>query len=364
MKKKISEIIGNHPNKTSFYGNWLVSKDVFDGQKKYRILTENDSASANKIIDKIAQQLVEHLVSDSKVKMLIERKKNIYHKYSFENHIEAQGLIPTEGFVKQGNLGEITFIEYLKALEKYDFLVYKLLYNPNVSQSMKGDDILMFDKLNLRNILLGEVKYRGKASVQTIEEILGSFGGNRKLPSSISFITEILYKRNPDIAKELSLIQTEIYNGENSIINGGLLLSDKQAHRVVERHTFQTDYELTQKSLDELIKIFPAYPTKYINKLLGITFSTQTKLREAIQKEIADNGIGNKIERIKEAKKWVSKEYKNVIFEHCNAKVNPSLIFLCIETDNLDKYLEKAFNKAKELLHKPENLPLKKYNGY
>lgn len=177
MTKNIEEIIGKHPEKASFFGGWLNCQNFSDGQKIYRTLIENDNVKTNDIIDGIAKWLLEHLVSDSKIKMLRERKKDIYHKYSFKNHIEAQGLIPTEGFVRQGNLGEITFIEYLKSLKKYDFLVYKLVYNPNVSQSMKGDDILMFDEQNLRNILLGEAKYRGKASIQTIEEILGSFGG-------------------------------------------------------------------------------------------------------------------------------------------------------------------------------------------
>lgn len=359
-EKKIEELIGKHSKKAPFFGDWLISTDISEGQKSYRKLIENEEVIFQSIIDKLAEWLVEHLVSDSKVLLLRERKKEIYHKYSFENHLEAQNLIPNEGFVRQGNFGEITFIEYLKSLNKYDFLVYKLVYNPNVSQSMKGDDILMFDKDNLRKILLGEVKYRGKTTIQTLEEILGSFGGTRKLPSSISFIMEVLFETDADLAKELSLIQTEIFNGENSIINAGLLLSEKKAYEVVDKHQFQTDYILTQKALDELISISPQYPIDSINTLLGVTFSTQTKLREAIQKKIEENAVGNKSERQSEAKKWVTKEYKNAIFEYSTKKVNPSLIFISIGTDNLDDYLEKAFDKAKALLLNPEILPLKR----
>lgn len=136
-------------------------------------------------------------------------------------------------------------------------------------------------------------------------------------------------------------------------------MSDKKAYKVVDKHNFQTDYVLTQKALDELLRFIPTYPISHIKSLLGKIFSTQTKLREAIQQEIADNATGNKTERQAVAKKWVVKKYKEIIFEHCTKKINPSLLFISIGTDNLDDYLEKAFDKAKTLLLTPEKLPLK-----
>ena len=48
--------------------------------------------------------------------------------------------------MKKGNATEILLTDYIQASQKKEFIkVYKLKYNPNVDQAIKGDDTLMVD---------------------------------------------------------------------------------------------------------------------------------------------------------------------------------------------------------------------------
>ena len=361
MSKSIEDLIGQHPEKPNFFADWLTCEDILSepkANKKYRKLSENLPHKSS-AIEEIAQLLIKHLITNTDIDSLRNRKKKIYEKYSYEQHLEAQELIPTKGTVRQGNLGEIIFIEYLKALGKYDFLVYKFEYNPNISQSMKGDDILMFDKDNLRNILLGEAKYRSNSKATIIEEILESFGGTTKLPISLTFITRVLAKTDINLSNQLSEIQTEIKHGEKSIINAGFIISDKNISNTLEKHDFSGDFALTDKVIDELSKIDPNYPVGCLRLLIGKEYKTFTLLRERIQKEIFNIETGKPDEKKQKAKDWVAKKYKDIIYKYSSKKLNDSLFFLSIGVDNLDEYLEGSFEKAYQSLGIPETLRYK-----
>lgn len=362
MNKSIDEIIGKHPDKPNFFAEWLDCEDLCPSStnpnKKFRKLSENLSNKDN-AIEEISQLLIKHLLTDTDINSLRNKKKEIYQRYSFEQHLEAQGLIPKEGTVRQGNLGEILFVEYLKALGKFDFLVYKLAYNTNISQSMKGDDILMFDKDNLRNILVGEAKCRLSSSAQIIEEILESFGGTTKLPTSLTFLIRILAEKNSDLSNQLSEIQTEIKNGEKSIINAGLILSDENISNDLKSHDFYGNFSLTTESLQKLTEAEPNYPVDWLASLVGKEYKTFTNLREKIQKEISENESGDKVERSRKAKDWVAKRYKDIIYTYSNKKFNESLLFLSIGVKDLDEYLEVSFSKAYESLKLPDKLKYK-----
>jgi len=362
MQDDINNLIGKHPIPPDFFSEWLKCEDILiptgSQNKKYRKITEIDD-QRDKAVKQISEWLIDHLVSNSDIIMLRERKREIYNKYSYEQYLEAQLLLPTDGSVMQGNFAEIVFVEYLKSLKKYDFLVYKLLYNPNILQSMKGDDILMFDKGNLRRILLGESKYRKDTTKQTIEEILESFGGSTKIPISITFITRILFEKKPNLSKQLSEIQTEIKNGENHILNVGMILSNTDVYKSVEKHNFYADFSLTQSAIDELTKCTPGYPVDSIKCLIGQTFKNETKLREKIQEKIADKEVGTGEEKKQGAKDWTNKKHKAIIFEHSTKSINPSLLFISMGIENLDACLNESFSAAKALMNAPENLNLK-----
>ena len=76
----------------------------------------------------------------------------------------------------KGNVAEIILIEYLKKSTGFSPFIYKLRYNPNVEQSMKGDDVLLFNPKNVfERIYYGESKYRSVPSKQAIEEAVSNF---------------------------------------------------------------------------------------------------------------------------------------------------------------------------------------------
>jgi Cap4 SAVED domain len=374
------KIIGNHPLSSDFFGKWLTFEDIPISSdmphKKVRKLIANEEEKDN-AIKQIAEWLIEHLVTDGDILDLRERKNKIYHKYSFEEHVKAQGLLPSQGTVMQGNFGEIIFTEYLKSLKKYDLLVYKLEYTTNVSQAMKGDDILMFDKKDLRKVLLGESKYRSVATKQTIEEILESFGGTTKLPISMTFISRRLRERNNEsdknIAKQLCEIQTEIKNREYSVINAGLIVSHgEKNYNAIKNHRFYGDFSLNSEVITKLKELDSQYPIKCIQGLIDLdrVFKTETLMIDEIKKTIVEDEVSQKMVNKKDkakikaeaeanAKEWTSKKYQEIIFENADKKANPSLFFIYLGMNELDNYLIEAFKYASEALMIPEILPLK-----
>ena len=54
-------------------------------------------------------------------------------------------LFPTNPSTQKGNLAEVVLAEYIAAANEVSLPVYRLRYNPNVEQAMKGDDVLAFD---------------------------------------------------------------------------------------------------------------------------------------------------------------------------------------------------------------------------
>ena len=106
--------------------------------------------------------------------MLFEKKKSILSKHDFKEYISKRMPFPIRNFTTQkGNLGEILLAEYLRSSSGLELLVYKLRFNPNVEQSMKGDDILLFDKSNIENkIIMGEAKYRTTPAKSVIDDIM------------------------------------------------------------------------------------------------------------------------------------------------------------------------------------------------
>lgn len=57
----------------------------------------------------------------------------------------GRSVYPANPNTRKGNVAEVVLAEYLVANEGISVPIYRLRYNPNVDQSMKGDDALAFD---------------------------------------------------------------------------------------------------------------------------------------------------------------------------------------------------------------------------
>lgn len=84
-------------------------------------------------------------------------------------------------------------IEYIESCQNKALIkAYKLRYNPNVDQAIKGDDMLLVDILTNQQgseevkLYLGEAKFR-KTPTKTIVDTISEALGKEKLPLSYSF---------------------------------------------------------------------------------------------------------------------------------------------------------------------------------
>jgi len=334
--KEIKEILGNHPNDGSVFSKWLNCEIDDTRDNQHRKLSEillNDN-----ITDQIADWIKQHHISEKQTK-LKEKKKVILRKYGLDEFVYSQKFFPDNDNTKKGNLGEIILCEYMQATSDYKVLVYRLRYNPNVSQSMKGDDIVLFNKDNLReSIILGEAKYRIPATKTTIDEILTSFGGEPKLPVSLTFISNILRDDgNDDIADEIEEIQMELRKGNIPTFNIGFIVGDNKAYKSVDNHHLQGNFKITQNTINELKKV-DDFPSDELLPIINITFKTETALYEKLNKSLKKKKLPE-----------LSARNKEKLFEFTQKKSNPNLAFITLSSANADKLFD-SYIKAEELL--------------
>lgn len=336
MSKK--KILGQQPKDGSIFSKWLASENDESRVNLHRKLTEIEFS--DEVIHQVAEWIKNHHISEKQTE-LSKKKKQILKKYGLENFVKSQKFFPDNNNTRKGNLGEIILCEYIEETTEYELLVYRLRYNPNVSQSMKGDDILLFNQESLRNtIILGEAKFRIPANKSTIEEILTSFGGEPKLPLSLTFISTILRENgNEDLADDIEEIQIEMRKGNIPILNIGFVLGNNTAHTSVSNHHLYGDFKITQDTINELSK-YDDFPIEEIKPFTNKTFKTETALHIAINKSLTK----------KELPKLTS-ENKEKLFEFTQKKTNPNLAFITLSSANAEKLLD-SYAEAEVLLKK------------
>jgi hypothetical protein len=148
---------------------------------------------------------------------------------------EAQARLnrfPTHENTRKGNLAEIALAEYVVAARGVVLPVYRLRFNPNVEQSMKGDDVLAFDlDSQPPTIIVGEAKFRGASTAAAVTEIVEglarSFAGG--LPASLQFVADRLFEGGQaDLGSRILECAKWFALGQLSIDYVGMLLSDER----------------------------------------------------------------------------------------------------------------------------------------
>lgn len=225
-------LIGEHPKGPHIFGLWWNSTDLPSTErKKHRQLTENP-AVRDTAINQLAQWIVESHVTDFNLGLL-ERQKAILEKHDLGRYVDCLNLLPKSDTTQKGNLGEIVLIEYLKESRGFTPYIHKLHYNPNPEQSMKGDDVLMFNPNDINaEVLYGECKFRRIPTSKVVGEIVGNLEGLKKLPISLNFVANRMSEAGEhDLAEQIIDLQVKIYNGEVPVTNVGFLIS-KSSKRV------------------------------------------------------------------------------------------------------------------------------------
>lgn len=271
MKKQItaqSKLVGEHPTSGLFF-DWFECEDTLaTANKKHRKLT-NKGISNAKLVDHLSQWIVKHHVTDARMAR-IERKKQLLDKHGFAKYMEGKAPFPIKSATTQkGNLGEIILAEYLTETSGLEILVYKLRYNPNVEQSMKGDDLLLFDKQNIQNrVIMGEAKFRTVKSKQALDDIIESLS-KKNLPISLTFVSDRLDEMGDDVlANEIDDLITNLHTKKTPVTYVGFYHSEASIHTTIEKNlnsdndnlviiSYGEDdpFQIVKNSFDEAMKI-------------------------------------------------------------------------------------------------------------
>lgn len=236
MTKQI-DLIGAHPTGTDALSQWLISTDIpATATSCHRQLLEN-SAHRGDSINWLAERLVAHHYTAFR----IDRLKKLYGTLGYEKYAEQNRRLPVADRVKKGNATEVLLTEYIQSsLGKTLIKVFKLKYNPNVDQAIKGDDTLMVDlfdeggKENLK-IYLGESKFRKTPTKAVVEQISSSLSKD-KMPLSYSFMVEEIAKSDEALAAALDNFIVEDVKNRGNLVYTGLLLSSTEVEKYITAH--------------------------------------------------------------------------------------------------------------------------------
>lgn len=231
----IISLVGKHPKSDIFF-DWCKCTDTSSSTKKHRNLTDL-GINRSILIEKLSNWIIEH---HTPVKQLerFKKKKSILNKHNFKEYVSKNMPFPIKSFKTQkGNLGEIILAEYLKSSSGLELLIYKLSFNPNIEQSMKGDDVLLFDKNDIKNkIIMGESKYRTTPDKTVVEDIMKALSKD-SLPISLPFVRDRLNELGEDdLADEVDDLISDVHKKNIPIVYVGFLHSNHNVVNAVKTH--------------------------------------------------------------------------------------------------------------------------------
>ncbi len=246
-----SELIGNHPERPDIFAKWLRSNDVpVTLTKSHRSLTPLISTIDDELINWLGRKLFEHHHTEYR----IEKLKENYSKLGYAKYAEQHRKLPKSDKTRKGNATEILLTEYIESCFKKKMIkVFKLKYNPNVDQAIKGDDTLMVDVLpeqNKAKLYLGEAKFRKTPDKRVVNTIAQSLGKDKK-PISYSFLVDELGRdeKTKDLANLLDTLIIDEIKGKGDLIYTGFLLSNTDTFSVVESSLKSDNSQLVLISL-------------------------------------------------------------------------------------------------------------------
>ena len=234
---RADQIIGEHPEAPHPCGIHLEATDQFSAHTvPHRVLGDGPFQAAG-FTTSMAEWLVTHHLSPESV----ERDRNLRAALARQGLPNpARPRFPNDLNTQKGNWAEILLAEYLVASCDAQIPVYRLRYNPNVDQSMKGDDVLAFDLDSTPvRILVGEAKFRATPTKAVVEEIVGalvkSHSGN--IPASLQFVADRLFDTgNNELGARVAACNALFAQGRLQLDYVGLLVSTGDAHLHVQRH--------------------------------------------------------------------------------------------------------------------------------
>ena len=137
---------------------------------------------------------------------------------------------PHDVRTRRGNFAEILACEFAREMLGYEIPVYRLHFNPNIEQSMKGDDILGFkfkgDVDSAYGVIVGEAKYRSSFDSSAVQEAYDALNrGNRPYPMSMDFTATVLrHEGNGRKAEQVEQIKKLLSTGASAMSVASLIV--------------------------------------------------------------------------------------------------------------------------------------------
>lgn len=184
----------------------------------------------------IREMLVLHHTSPA-ARELTAKHHEAMARLGFGEEQARLSRFPTHPSTRKGNLAEVVLAEYVAVTASVALPVYRLRYNPNVDQSMKGDDVLAFDlDSDPVRIVVGEAKYRATSSADAVREIVEGLVRSHKggIPASLQFVADRLFEmQQSDLGVRVFECAKLFALGRLRLDYVGLLLGDtRSAERV------------------------------------------------------------------------------------------------------------------------------------
>lgn len=244
-----SQVVGPHPLPPHTCGIHLTATDQHTAHGvPHRVLDDGPLQMAV-FTAAMTQWIVTHHLSPEAIKRDRIRRQALAR----QGFVDPVQRFPTNIKTRKGNWAEILLAEYVAASCRVQLPIYRLRYNPNVDQSMKGDDVLAFDlDSNPVRVLVGEAKFRSTPSRVVVEELVGalikSHSGN--IPASLQFVADRLFDSgNTELGNKVAACNALFAQGRLQLNYVGLLVSSKNAHAHVQRNAQSSVRRLAVMSL-------------------------------------------------------------------------------------------------------------------
>lgn len=228
---KQDTIIGPHGNLTSALKEWLQSDDSFAEQGKVIRRLDEEPAYRDALLNECAHWIIGRHITELRLKKL-DNERATLPEAQFRDNLAQMRLLPRNSNTQKGNLGEIILAKYLEEVTGYTtFGIFRLTYNTNIDQSMKGDDVLLFNPTDIgKDVIYGESKVRKTPDKEAIKAIVKNLQGNKKFPVSILFYADRLGAKGEEgLFNALDDLHLNVAKKKVPIRNVGFLLSKRDA---------------------------------------------------------------------------------------------------------------------------------------
>lgn len=217
-------IIGQHPEGESFGAYTTYDDGHTDSKVPHRALTLPEEC-VEQTVAQLRGALISHHADEGK----IARIKSQLERLGFDHSKLQTCPIPRADKTRKGNLAEIFLAEYVSTTAEADLPVFRLRYNPNTEQSMKGDDVLVFDfNQEPVRVFVGEAKFRSTSSKQAVQDMAKALLSSHRagVPASMQFVADRLFETGRmDLGQRVEDCATSIANGVHDLRYVGLLMS-------------------------------------------------------------------------------------------------------------------------------------------